>query len=178
MDIIGLAGFNHHFNSMSDGPQSDELSKALSDILSPSFSFRIMSAIRALFPSLRFLVSILAFLCLPPPCHVLTGAQVVPQDRELAKSQKAMRDVGKDILKDSRSILLAENSGKIERNTWQRNDLLSLLLKANMATDLHPHQRMSDEDVLCRASCVKLVIKNINEASRAAYIPRRWARND
>jgi len=66
-----------------------------------------------------------------------------------------MRDIGESILNDSRSVLLAEYPGNVEAARWQGKDLLSLLLKANMATDLRHQQRMSDEDVLCRTSCSK-----------------------
>lgn len=55
-----------------------------------------------------------------------------------------MKRVGDQLLTDSKS---AVNDHK---SSWTRRDLLSLLLRANMSTDLPPSQRMSDEDVLAR----------------------------
>ena len=40
--------------------------------------------------------------------------------------------------------------GKFEKSAFKRRDLLSLLLRANMSTDLPPSQRMTDDDVLAR----------------------------
>ena len=42
---------------------------------------------------------------------------------------------------------------KEDENDARGRDLLTLLLKANMATDIPESQRLSDEDVLARA-CV------------------------
>ena len=63
-----------------------------------------------------------------------------------------MGKIAEELLNDSRQAILAEHSAKVEKDSWQAKDLLSVLLKANMATDLQPHQRMSDEDVLARKS--------------------------
>ena len=80
----------------------------------------------------------------------LKPTQRTSRDKETEKSQKVMREIGEQLLNDSRAAVLAEHSGKVEKDSWQARDLLSLLLKANMATDLQPKQRMSDEDVLAR----------------------------
>ena len=47
----------------------------------------------------------------------------------------------------------AEKRG-VKRYDLQGRDLLSLLIKANMATDIPESQRLSDEDVLARESVV------------------------
>ena len=60
-----------------------------------------------------------------------------------------MARVGRSLLQDSKAALRAEN-GKLEKNSWKTRDLLSVLLRANMATDLPPSQRMVDEDVISR----------------------------
>jgi len=84
-----------------------------------------------------------------------------------------MREIGKQLLDDSRAAILAEHSGKVEKDSWQARDLLSLLLKANMATDLQPKQRMSDEDVLARPSHTSIQIISPNETQRYR---RSWSR--
>jgi hypothetical protein len=42
--------------------------------------------------------------------------------------------------------------GGVEKKTVQGRDLLSLLIKANMATDLPDSSRMTDEEILSRES--------------------------
>jgi cytochrome P450 len=79
-----------------------------------------------------------------------------------------MDRIGRQLLKDSKSALeRAEASGTGEKDEiFRRRDLLSLLLKANMSTEVPEGQRMSDEDVVARESlflfarfvtCVKCV---------------------
>lgn len=60
-----------------------------------------------------------------------------------------MARIGDKLLRDSHTAIRAENE-LVEKSSWKRRDLLSVLMKANMATDLPPNQRMSDEDVLSR----------------------------
>lgn len=72
-----------------------------------------------------------------------------------------MSRVGLNLVdKKKRAILaMASNNVKnglgmrqIEKRTVTTRDLLSLLIVANMATDLPENQRLSDEAVLARAS--------------------------
>ena len=48
--------------------------------------------------------------------------------------------------------LLQESKAMGETSSSQARDLLSLLVRANMAKDLPESQRLSDEDVLARQS--------------------------
>ena len=63
-----------------------------------------------------------------------------------------MDRIGRQMLRDSKAAILADGgeNGKIEKSSWRGRDLLSLLLRANMSTDLPSNQRMTDEDVLAR----------------------------
>lgn len=63
-----------------------------------------------------------------------------------------MSRIGNQLLRDSKAaVTLDETTGdKFEKSTFKRRDLLSLLLRANMSTDLPPSQRMTDDDVLAR----------------------------
>ena len=63
-----------------------------------------------------------------------------------------MNRIGKQLLRDSKSAILADGKtdGKLDKSSWHGRDLLSLLLRANMSTDLPSNQRMTDEDVLAR----------------------------
>ena len=60
-----------------------------------------------------------------------------------------MARISNKLLRDSHAAIHAENE-VVEKQSWKRRDLLSILMRANTATDLPPNQRMSDEDVLSR----------------------------
>lgn len=67
-----------------------------------------------------------------------------------------MRRVGKELIAEKKVRIqqeLAESKEKsgVKRNDLQGRDLLTLLLKANISTDVPDNQRLSDEDVLARA---------------------------
>ena len=66
------------------------------------------------------------------------------------KAQAVMREIGMGILKQRRAEILS--TGSVEKKDVQGRDLLTLLLKANMATDIPEDQRLTDEEVLARAS--------------------------
>ena len=70
-----------------------------------------------------------------------------------------MRRFGSELIAEKKAAIMRElnerkNKEKddgVGRNDMQGRDLLTLLLKANMATDIPDSQRLSDEDVLARA---------------------------
>ena len=53
-----------------------------------------------------------------------------------------------DILQKRKAELL--NAGSVEKKDVVGRDLLTLLLKANMAIDIPDHHRLTDEEVLAR----------------------------
>ena len=64
-----------------------------------------------------------------------------------------MAHIGNQLLRESKAAVVADDKntgGKFEKSALKRRDLLSLLLRANMSTDLPPSQRMTDDDVLAR----------------------------
>ena len=63
-----------------------------------------------------------------------------------------MTKIGKELLANAKSATLAgaTEDGKIEKNSLHGRDLLSLLVKANMATDIPESQKLSDKDVIAR----------------------------
>lgn len=64
-------------------------------------------------------------------------------------AKATMARIGRQILSDSKAAVAAsEKAG--EKDSVRGHDLLSLLVRANTATDLSDNQRMSDEDVLAR----------------------------
>ena len=63
-----------------------------------------------------------------------------------------MHDIGMQLVAEKKAAIereLAESKEK-GRNDMRSRDLLTLLLKANMATDIPDSQRLSDDDVLAR----------------------------
>lgn len=58
-----------------------------------------------------------------------------------------MDRIGQELLQESKAQLMT--SGR-KVDTWRSKDLLSLLVRSNMNTDISYRQRMSDEDVLAR----------------------------
>ena len=63
-----------------------------------------------------------------------------------------MARIGNQLLRESKAAVVADEEigGKFERSTFKKRDLLSLLVRANMSTDLPPSQQMTDDDVLSR----------------------------
>lgn len=65
-----------------------------------------------------------------------------------------MARIGKELLANAKTAARASatEKGGIGKNSLDGRDLLSLLVKANMATDVPESQRLSDADVLARVS--------------------------
>ncbi|KAF8131021.1 cytochrome P450 [Boletus edulis] len=79
---------------------------------------------------------------------------VRPSDRaRITKvSTRTMNRIGKDLLSEAKAAAResATEKGKIEKKNLHGRDILSLLVKANMATDIPESQRLCDEDVLAQ----------------------------
>ncbi|KAF9534076.1 cytochrome P450 [Crepidotus variabilis] len=129
LDVIGLAGFHYKFDALTSDAEKNELNVAFSRLFSLSTTGSFLTIARSLFPIFRLLP--------------------MKRDIDSKVSRNAMARIGKKLLSDSRAAVLAENS-TVEKSTWKGKDLLSLLMKANMASDLAPDLRMSDEDVLAQ----------------------------
>ena len=63
-----------------------------------------------------------------------------------------MRRIGKQLIRDRKEAILHGSATKpdIEKRDVQSRDLLSLLIKANLATDVPESQRLSEDEVLSR----------------------------
>lgn len=68
-----------------------------------------------------------------------------------------MRKLGREILEERKAQILREKSGNLEKKDVQGRDLLTLLVRANMATDIPDNQRMTDEEVIARAFATPLL---------------------
>ncbi|KAI0357859.1 cytochrome P450 [Trametes cingulata] len=132
LDVIGLAGFNYRFDSLAGKP--NELNQAFQEIFNPSVGFSIFMILRNFIPIL----------------------DIFPDERSkrVDRAQEVMRRIGTQLIQEKKAEIrreLAEGkNGGVERKDVQGRDLLTLLLKANMATDIPENQRLSDEDVLAQ----------------------------
>ncbi|KAH9891880.1 cytochrome-450 hydroxylase [Cubamyces lactineus] len=126
-DVIGLAGFDYHFNAIHD--QSNELFMAYKDMFETAISQQkgsLWDLLALYFPILD---------------------KIWPGERYLVvkKSHEVINRVaGRLIQEKKRKIEEAEKVGSV----YAGKDLLSALLKSNVAVDLPPDQRISDEDIL------------------------------
>ncbi|CCO34133.1 hypothetical protein BN14_08225 [Rhizoctonia solani AG-1 IB] len=131
LDIIGVAGFDYEFGAL-DGNDEDELSKAFNKAFESGQHFNILAILRAFVPIFRLIPDELS--------------------RGRAASMETMRRVGMKLIADKKEAL--EHDLKTGSTSHGR-DLLTLLIKSNMAYENESH-RMSDDEVLGQA------IRNIN----------------
>ena len=62
-----------------------------------------------------------------------------------------MDEIGMRMVQDKKQAVLSElGSGRIEKKAVGGKDLLSLLIQANMAADVEPSHRLSDEEVIAQ----------------------------
>lgn len=125
-DVIGLAGFDYHFNAIQD--ETNELFCAYKEMFEIAISQgqELRSILGIYFPLLNTLY---------PDKATIT----------VSRCQKVIRRVAGQLVQEKkRKIMEGEKSG----SAYAGKDLLSLLLKSNVAVDLPPSQRISDEDIL------------------------------
>lgn len=134
LDVIGLAGFNYEFDALNATNKPNELNQAFSVMFSAGQQLSIIPILKAWIPLLRWIPS--------------------DRDRKIDAAQKTMGRIGSQLLHDAKAAVVsshnAEKGGSIEKSSLQGRDLLSLLVRANMATDIPENQRISDEDVLAQ----------------------------
>ncbi len=73
-----------------------------------------------------------------------------------------MHRIGLQLIADKKAAIIAEKHSEkegLERKDMQGRDLLTLLIKANMATDIPENQRLTDEEVLARECPPRLPIE-------------------
>ncbi|KAJ3008538.1 hypothetical protein NUW54_g3113 [Trametes sanguinea] len=133
LDVIGLAGFDYHLEALNSRGKPNELNEAFSQIFSSTPPLSIY----------RIVVSIAPFLDFFPD----------ERARRVQEANVAMRRIGLQLIHDKKAAILRElgnKDGSIDKKDLPGRDLLTLLIKANMATDLPENQRLSDEEVLAQ----------------------------
>ncbi|EIW62554.1 cytochrome P450 [Trametes versicolor FP-101664 SS1] len=133
LDIIGVAGFGYDFNTLNPEGKPNELSLAFSRL------FMSSPSISALVPFLRTLFPILKLIRTERVATIEAASEVFHR-------------VGMQLVEERKTAILKEMSEKhlqgVERKDLQGHDLLTLLMRANMAKDVPENQRLSDKEVL------------------------------
>ncbi|KAN0097938.1 Cytochrome P450 [Tylopilus felleus] len=132
LDVIGLAGFNYNFDALNANGKPNELNEAFATVIAASQGAKMLPLLRARFPILRIIPS--------------------ERARNVRIAQRTMTRIGKQLMSSAKAAARtnATEKGEIEKNSLHGRDLLSLLIKANMATDIPESQRLPDEDVLAQ----------------------------
>lgn len=101
--------------------------------------------------------------------------QSTEESRRSAEAQKTMRRIGLRLIAEKKaSIIAASGESGVEKKNVIGRDLLTLLIKANMATDVPESQRLSDEEVLAREYKVSVHLLQITQLpNRGSDVHRR-----
>jgi hypothetical protein len=81
--------------------------------------------------------------------------QPTHRSRALDRSFETVQHIGSELIQNKKNAVLTESnangSGAVEKQNVQGHDLLSLLIKSNIASDMPESMRMSDSEILSRA---------------------------
>lgn len=129
LDIIGRAGFDYQIGSLNETGWKSELAEAFEQLLRTDTSTNdfTRNMINNHFPILR--------------TYFPDG-----RTRRVANSKQKMYNIGRKMIEDKKAAILAEG----DKSTVGPMDLLTLLLRANLASDVDPSQRLSDDEVLAQ----------------------------
>ncbi|KAH8102315.1 cytochrome P450 [Cristinia sonorae] len=130
LDAIGVAGFGYDFEALNpNSAKPNELN----------------AAFKAIFQENEATLVSMARIFIPPLRLISTNAS-----RRRAEAMETMHRIGMNLIKEKKAAILSEKAGGVEKTDIQGRDLLSLLIKANMATDISEGMRMSDGDILAQ----------------------------
>jgi hypothetical protein len=116
--------------------------------------FSLKFIFTTILPPSRIIVCHLILIVMEP--MYLTYHQPTDRNRAIACMNKCTRSIGQNMISQKKAEILSssetDSKGRVEKKNIQGRDLLSLLMKANMATDIPDHARMTDEDIQARKS--------------------------
>ncbi|KAJ3479121.1 hypothetical protein NLI96_g9286 [Meripilus lineatus] len=136
LDVIGLAGFGYSFDALAPSGKNNPLRSALNEILNPAAPSSRLALIQASIPFFQWVPN--------------------QRKRKVLVARQSMLQIGAELLAQKKAALLtaSENEGKggIPSNEidGSERDLLTLLIKANIANDLPENQRLSDDEVIAQ----------------------------
>ncbi|WWC72890.1 uncharacterized protein I206_106854 [Kwoniella pini CBS 10737] len=134
LDIIGLAGFSYNFNAIQD--PNNELAEAYRKMFSAGMEVTVGAILQAIFPIF----------------------QLIPTERmrTVRASTKKTQEIGQKLIDEKKRVIAAAHQDGFQKQADIGNDLLSHLIKANMASDLRPDQKLSDAEVLAQITTFML----------------------
>ncbi len=101
----------------------------------------------------------------------------VPQPDERTRKIKEGRvisgRIGMQLIQEKKAAILSESTAGVEKKDIQGRDILTLLLKANLATDIPDNQRISDDEVLARMCRSSVSIHSVSLLINAR-VSRDW----
>ncbi|KZT61472.1 cytochrome P450 [Calocera cornea HHB12733] len=131
LDIIGEAGFGYRFNSLDDA--DNELWSALHDMMSVMGAHPVTGQLRC---QLKWFRSV--------PIKI---------NRVMKDSLKTVQRIGMDLVRVKKDAVQREMESKhVGKNSIVGKDILSALVRSNMAVDLAASHRMSDAEVMAQIS--------------------------
>ncbi|KZP27709.1 cytochrome P450 [Athelia psychrophila] len=125
LDVIGQAGFNYQFDALDPASPLNELNEAFKNLFNATQHFSILFLLQEYIPILRIIPTV--------------------AEKQIKFAQKTMASVGAKLLEDAKVNAAADKD-----NTQVDRDLLTLLVKANMAVQGGGGQKLSDVDVLAQ----------------------------
>ncbi|KZS96686.1 cytochrome P450 [Sistotremastrum niveocremeum HHB9708] len=133
LDIIGLAGFDYNFNATNPEAKRDDMSAAFQTAFQSGQAFTWFTMLSNRFPILRMIPT--------------------AREKKVKEARQTMKRIGMKLINEKKRAILEANEGlggKVEGKSVEGKDLLSLLIRANMATDLPESARLNDDDVLAQ----------------------------
>ncbi|KAG9023892.1 hypothetical protein FRB95_012370 [Tulasnella sp. JGI-2019a] len=127
LDVIGFAGFDYDLDSLAAG-ETNELAQASQKLQKSMTTVGLLGLLQSRIQILR----------------------LIPNERQrlMKKSREVMDRVGMDLVQRRKAALLHESAGELKSSSVVGRDLLSILVKANMATDLKDSERMTDDEMM------------------------------
>ena len=157
--LMSLSGFNYDLDTLNTEKPPNELSAAFQEIFKSPPRLHFGEVLKNLFPILRRIVSGVQSFAIMERARVgrvLTIMQPSERVKKMEDARATMQRIGMQLLQQKKAEIMREHSekstGALEKKDVQGRDLLTLLIKANMATDIPDDQRLTDEEVVARAS--------------------------
>ncbi|VDB87035.1 unnamed protein product [Peniophora sp. CBMAI 1063] len=150
LDVIGLAGFNHSFDALSPNESYHELNGAIRTLLKNPENPSTLDILHILIPATRVVKS--------------------KRDVEIAEARAILDRVGKQFLAERKGTVLASGESKVQRKDVVGKDLLSLLVRDNMASDIPEDSRMTDEEVLAQV-LAPYSFRTLPALTRSSWVP-------
>ncbi|TBU30862.1 cytochrome P450 [Dichomitus squalens] len=134
LDVIGLAGFNYEFDALNPDKPPNELNRVFAELFKtppPITVGRILKDLVPFFSRFRD-----------------------DRTKKTEDARETMQRIGMRLLQEKKAEIQREygekGTGAVEKKDLQGRDLLTILIKANMATDIPDDQKLTDEEVVAQ----------------------------